>query len=398
MEKEIREIEKRLNALKSQLEEAAAEEKTAPQTGLPDARSWQAGSPETGPQAKTPSQAKTPPPEKNPPPQKNPPPGASLKGRGRKELYQEFARLQAIDRLGKEWRAAKAALQANRALLQTETDKELLILAQEEQKELLSRREKAEAELIAALRPKDPLDGKNIILELRAGTGGEEAGLFVKDLFEAYSQYALKQNWKMELISLSPGAQGGFKELIALVKGKNVYAALKHESGVHRVQRVPKTESQGRVHTSTVTAVVLPEADPLEVKIRDEDIRIDVQRSGGAGGQHVNTTDSAVRAVHLPTKITVYCQQEKSQRANKEKALKILFARVQAQRREEEEKRRSKTRKNQMKGASRAEKIRTYNFPQSRVTDHRIPLTLKNLPSVMKGDFEKIFNALKALK
>ena len=276
-----------------------------------------------------------------------------------------------------------------------EKDPQFLKLIKEEREELLSKKEQLENEINKELQPRDPRDEKNIIMEIRSGAGGDEASLFVQDLFEAYSSYALKENWKLELVSLTPGNIGGYKEVIATIKGQKVYSVLKYESGVHRVQRVPRTESQGRIHTSTVTVVVLPEADPLEVKILPEDLRIDVCRSSGAGGQHVNTTDSAVRVIHLPTKIMVYCQQEKSQHANKERALKILYARVWELQREQEEKVRSEKRQEQMGGGDRSQRIRTYNFPQSRLTDHRINLTLKNLLLIMKGDFDGVFEALR---
>ena len=229
---------------------------------------------------------------------------------------------------------------------------------------------------------------------MRAGTGGDEASLFVQNLFSAYSAFAQIKSWKIDLISTSEGNLGGYKELIASMSGSMVYSSLKYESGVHRVQRVPKTESQGRIHTSTITVVVLPEADPVLVKIDPSEVRVDVCRSSGAGGQHVNTTDSAVRLVHLPTKVTVYCQQEKSQHANKEKAFKILYARLLDLQTQKQKKEDSQKRQDQMGTGDRSQRIRTYNFPQSRLTDHRIPLTKKNLPQIMEGDFEDLFSAL----
>ena len=319
----------------------------------------------------------------------------SGKARFQKALYKEFAFLKNLNQLRKQYQEIEKALRANNSLLTTEKDPQLLQLAQEEQKELLGKQKSLKDEISQALIPKDPRDERNIIMEIRSGTGGDEASLFVKDLFEAYSQYALKKNWKVELITLSFGNQGGYKEVIANIKGIEAYSILKYESGVHRVQRIPKTESQGRIHTSTVTVVILPEADPLEVKIRSEDLRIDVCRSSGAGGQHVNTTDSAVRITHLPTKTMVYCQQEKSQHANKERAFKILYARIWELQREKEQKAKSEERKEQMGGGDRSQRIRTYNFPQSRLSDHRIDLTLKNLPLIMKGNFESVFEALR---
>lgn len=320
---------------------------------------------------------------------------ASGKAHFQKDLYKEFAFLKNLNQLHKEYQETEKALQVNNSLLSTEQDPQLLQLAREEQQELLNKQKSLKNEINKALTPKDLRDERNVIMEIRPGTGGDEASLFVKDLFEAYNQYALKKNWRVELITLSLGNQGGYREIIANIKGTGVYSILKHESGVHRVQRIPKTESQGRIHTSTVTVVILPEADPLEVKIKPEDLRIDVCRSSGAGGQHVNTTDSAVRITHLPTKIMVYCQQEKSQHANKERAFKILYARIWDLQREKEEKAKSAERKEQMGGGDRSQRIRTYNFPQSRLTDHRIDLTLKNLPLIMKGNFESVFEALK---
>lgn len=312
-----------------------------------------------------------------------------------KALYKEFAFLKNLSRLCKQYQETEKSLQGNNSLLSAEKDPQLLQLAKEERQELLSRQKSLKNKINKALAPTDPGDERNVIMEIRPGTGGDEACLFVKDLFEAYSQYALKKSWKVDLITLSPGNQGGYREVIANIKGTGVYSILKYESGVHRVQRIPKTESQGRIHTSTVTVVILPEADPLEVKIRQEDLRIDVCRSSGAGGQHVNTTDSAVRITHLPTKIMVYCQQEKSQHANKERAFKILYARIWELQKEKEKKAKSEKRKEQMGGGDRSQRIRTYNFPQSRLSDHRIDLTLKNLPLIMKGNFEMIFEALK---
>lgn len=310
------------------------------------------------------------------------------------EKYRKFARLSQINDLLKKYEACDEELKNAREMAKTEKDPELAALAEEEAGEKENQLKKLKEELMIQLLPPDFNDTKNIILEIRAGAGGEEASLFARELFEAYRQYALKRNWKIELISISEGSTGGYKEVIAHIRGNEVYRTLKHESGVHRVQRVPKTESQGRVHTSTVTVVVLPEADPVEVKIRPEDLRIDVCRSSGAGGQHVNTTDSAVRVTYLPTKIMVYCQQEKSQHANKEKALKTLFARLLDLQKEEAKMAKSEKRQKQMGGGDRSMRIRTYNFPQSRLTDHRAHLTQKNLSAVMTGDFDSLFSAL----
>ena len=310
------------------------------------------------------------------------------------ELSREFHQLEKIFKLSSLCDQLKSQIQQNKSLLKTEKDPELLSLAKEERLELLGQLKTEEEKLKTLLLPEDPYDKKNVVLEIRAGTGGDEASLFVQDLFSAYRAYSLAQSWKVEILSASDGKLGGFKELIATLSGNKVYSFLKHESGVHRVQRVPETESQGRIHTSTVTVVVLPEADPIQLKLNPLDLRIDVQRSSGSGGQHVNTTDSAVRVVHLPTKITVYCQQEKSQRANKEKALKILYARLLDFQTEKQKQEESQKRKNQMGTGERSQRIRTYNFPQSRITDHRISYTAKNLPQLMQGDFSNLFSAL----
>ena len=311
-------------------------------------------------------------------------------------LSGEFHRLEKIYRLISQYEDLKRQIQENRTLLKEERDEEILSLAREELNSLLSRLSKKETELKIQLVPPDPNDKKNIILEIRAGAGGDEASLFARHLFSAYSAYAQSRSWQVDVVSVSESAMGGYKEIIATVSGNGVYSILKYESGVHRVQRVPKTESQGRIHTSTVTVVVLPEADPVCVQVKPSDIRVDVCRSSGAGGQHVNTTDSAVRVVHLPTKITVYCQQEKSQHANKEKALKILYARLLDFQTEKKRKEESQKRQDQMGTGDRSQRIRTYNFPQSRLTDHRIPLTKKNLSDIMEGNFEDLFLALQA--
>ncbi len=313
------------------------------------------------------------------------------------QLSREFHHLEKIARLIKNYESLKQEIQESRELLKENRDQDILSLAKEEIQALSKQLAKAEENLKIHLLPQDPQDKKNIILEIRAGAGGDEASLFAQELFSAYSSYAESQSWKIDVISVSEGNVGGYKEIIAHIAGPGAYSLLKYESGVHRVQRVPQTESQGRIHTSTVTVVVLPEADPVHININPSDLRVDVYRSSGAGGQHVNTTDSAVRVVHIPTKITAHCQQEKSQHANKEKALKILYARLldfQAERRKKEE---SQKRKDQMGGGDRSQKIRTYNFPQSRLTDHRIPSAKKNLFHIMKGGFSELFEELRQL-
>ena len=243
--------------------------------------------------------------------------------------------------------------------------------------------------------PKDEADSKNAILEIRAGTGGDEAGLFVADLYKMYEKVCLNNKWEIEIISISKSTAGGFKEVILLIKGNNIYSFLKYESGVHRVQRVPKTETQGRVHTSAATVAVLPEAEEVDIKIQEKDLRIDVYRSTGSGGQSVNTTDSAVRITHIPTGIVVTNQDEKSQHKNRAKGMKILRSRVYEAEREKKDKERSRDRKNQIGSGDRSERIRTYNFPQGRITDHRINLTLHKLQEFLDGEiFDEMNEAL----
>jgi peptide chain release factor 1 len=278
--------------------------------------------------------------------------------------------------------------------LSLERDEELRQLAKAEAHLLREEKSNLEQRLTALLVPKDPRDEKNIILEIRAGTGGEEAAMFAANLFRMYAKYAEKQRWRVEILSENVTGLGGFKEMIALIEGKQVYSRLKYESGVHRVQRVPATESQGRIHTSAVTVAVLPEAEEVEIEIDSNDLKIDVFRSSGPGGQHVNKTDSAVRMTHVPTGLVVSCQDEKSQFKNKAKALKILRARlldraVQAQQTEI-----SQERKSQVGSGDRSERIRTYNYPQGRVTDHRIGVTLHNLENVLEGDLDAIIDQL----
>lgn len=273
-------------------------------------------------------------------------------------------------------------------------DDELVAMAREDYRSLGERRETLEGELSLLLLPKDPNDAKNTFLEIRAGTGGEEAALFAADLFRAYSRHAEQRGWRVEMMSSSESATGGLKEVIALVHGNGAYSGLKYERGVHRVQRVPVTESQGRIHTSAVTVAVLPEADDVDISVDTKDLKIDVYRSSGPGGQSVNTTDSAVRITHLPTNIVVTCQDEKSQHKNKAKALKILKARLLDLMEQERDSEISKERKNQVGSGDRSERIRTYNFPQNRVTDHRIGLTLYKLESVLDGKFDEIIEPL----
>jgi peptide chain release factor 1 len=275
-----------------------------------------------------------------------------------------------------------------------DSDPEIKSLAKEEIDRLNDQKEQLEAQLKQLLIPKDPLDVKNVLLEIRAGTGGDEAGLFAADLYKMYSRYAETRNWKIDVMDHHATGVGGLKEIIALIKGKGAYSRFKYESGTHRVQRVPATETQGRIHTSAVTVAVLPEADDVEVEIDPSDLRIDVFRSTGPGGQSVNTTDSAVRITYLPTGLVVSCQDEKSQHKNKAKAMKVLRARLLDQIIQEQNAKRSQERKSQVGSGDRSERIRTYNFPQGRVTDHRVGLTLYKLDQILQGEVDEIIEAL----
>jgi peptide chain release factor 1 len=309
-------------------------------------------------------------------------------------LMKELSDLQKIVSVYREFKKKKKEFEENKILLTSENDAELRELLREEIKSLESSLSEMQENLKVLLIPKDPNDDKNIILEIRAGAGGDEASLFAEELFRAYAHYASSQGWKVSLMSSSPGNVGGFKEVIASIMGDAVYSKLKHESGVHRVQRVPDTETQGRVHTSTVTVAVIPEQEETEVKLNPNELRIDVTRSQGSGGQSVNTTDSAVRVTHLPTGIIVFCQQGKSQLANKELAMKILYSKLVANEEEKRRKEASDQRLAQIGSGDRSERIRTYNFPQSRITDHRISLTTHQLSDVMGGKMELLIDPL----
>jgi peptide chain release factor 1 len=310
---------------------------------------------------------------------------------------QKFARERSeISKLVETYRLYKKVdveIQESRALL-LESDEEMRELAKSELQALKERQTAMEQEIRVLLLPKDPRDEKNVFLEIRAGTGGEEAALFAAALFRMYAKYAEMNRWRVEVMSQNPTGLGGFREIIALVEGKGVYSRLKYESGVHRVQRVPVTEASGRIHTSTVTVAVLPEADEVEVEINPNDLRIDVYRSSGPGGQSVNTTDSAVRITHLPTGMVVTCQDEKSQHKNKAKALKVLRARLLDQLIEERRSEISEERKSQVGSGDRSERVRTYNFPQNRLTDHRLGLTVYRLDGILEGDLGEVLDAL----
>jgi len=292
------------------------------------------------------------------------------------------------------YKKLKEQILENQALLEEETDQEMRELIRQDVSELKKQVEDTEHELKVMLAPKDPNDDKNVILEIRAGTGGEEAALFVADLFRMYTRYAELQRWKVEILDTHPTGIGGFKEIIAGINGKGAFSRLKFERGVHRVQRVPVTESQGRIHTSAVTVAVLPEAEEVDVYIDPNDLRIDVFRSSGPGGQSVNTTDSAVRVTHIPSGLVVICQDEKSQHKNKAKAIKVLRARLLDQMQNEQDAKIAQDRKSQVGSGDRSERIRTYNFPQNRVSDHRINLTLYKLDAVLAGMLDDVIDPL----
>ncbi|MGE3975016.1 MAG: peptide chain release factor 1 [Bdellovibrionales bacterium] len=303
-----------------------------------------------------------------------------------RQLMKDYNTLQKIVNVYRQYRKVSADISSNKDIIQNEKDEEFRTLAKEEMNGLEAEQARLAEELKILLIPKDPNDDKNIILEIRAGAGGDEASLFAEELCRAYSLFAAQKGWNTELMSASSGNAGGYKEVVVSISGDRVYSFLKYESGVHRVQRVPQTETQGRVHTSTVTVAVLPEADEVDIEINPADLRIDVYRASGAGGQHVNKTDSAVRITHIPSGIVVACQDERSQIKNRSKAMKILYARMLAFSEEKAIKEASVERLAQIGTGDRSERIRTYNFPQSRLTDHRIGLTVHQLNQIMNGD------------
>ena len=310
-----------------------------------------------------------------------------------RKLTKAHADLREIVEMFRRHRALLQEQTENKQLLRDE-DPEMRELAQEDLRRIEAELPEVEQELKVMLLPKDPLDEKNTILEIRAGTGGEEAALFAADLFRMYSRYAEIKGWKVELLSESASESGGLKEVICLISGSRVYSHLKFEAGTHRVQRVPATEAQGRIHTSAATVAVMPEAEEVDVEIRPEDLRIDIYRASGAGGQHVNKTESAVRITHLPTNTVVTCQDERSQHKNKARAMKVLASRILAAERERHDSAISADRKSQVGSGDRSERIRTYNFPQGRCTDHRINLTLYSLDRIMEGEIESLVVAL----
>lgn len=314
-----------------------------------------------------------------------------------RDLSKEYHHLKEVITLSQKYEHIVGSLEENESLLKSVVgDPEMTLLCQEEIESLKLQKKKEEQSLFIKLFPPDPSDSRNVIVEIRAGTGGDEAALFVADLFRMYTLYSEKESWKVEVLSTSDSILGGYKEVILGLRGKDVYRFMKYESGIHRVQRVPETESSGRIHTSAASVAILPEAEEVEMEIDPKDLRIDVYRSGGPGGQSVNTMDSAVRVTHIPTGVVVQCQDGKSQLQNKNQALKILRSRLLAHKEQEESNKRSQQRKVQVGGGDRSEKVRTYNFPQGRVTDHRIPMSIYDLSGFLNGQIDVFFQHLLA--
>lgn len=310
-----------------------------------------------------------------------------------RKLTKAHSDLKPLIDIFRQYKKLQQTLEENREMI-NDSDPDIREMAHEEIKAIEEQLPELEQKLKILLLPVDPLDEKNILLEIRAGTGGEEAALFAADLFRMYCRYAEKMNWKVEIMSESDSDNGGYKEIIALITGDKVYSRLKYESGTHRVQRVPVTESQGRIHTSAATVAVMPEAEEVDVDIKPEDLRFDVYHSSGPGGQSVNTTDSAVRVTHIPTGMVVTCQDEKSQHKNKAKALKVLYSRLLQAERDRQNAKQADARRLMVGSGDRSERIRTYNFPQGRVTDHRVNLTLYNLSRIMEGEIQELVDAL----
>jgi peptide chain release factor 1 len=310
------------------------------------------------------------------------------------KLAQEQASLEEVVGLYRDYRANERQLAESESLMATETDEEMRQMVHQETETLRARKDEIYGKLRALLLPRDPNDERGVIVEVRAGTGGDEAGLFAADLFRMYSRYALLRNWKVDVIDNSESGVGGFKEIVFEIKGKGAYSRLKYESGVHRVQRVPSTESSGRIHTSTATVAVLPEVEEVDLSVNPNDLKIDIYHASGHGGQNVQKVSTAVRITHLPTGIVVACQDERSQLQNKLRAMSVLRARLYDAEQQKLNDQRTETRRLQVGTGDRSEKIRTYNFPQNRVTDHRVDISVHNIPAVLEGDLDKLIDAV----